>query len=179
ALVWDLLAGGKDDLLRREDIQLWQLLAENSALVYPVLWALAGRPDRAVPLLKKRLAPAPAVDEAAIKQWIADLGDARFARRDEASKQLRKLGLVTVPALRQALKGALPLETRRRLESVLAAVDPRVPSADLLRELRAVQLLELLGTAEARAFLGELAGGHGTHPTTLAARAARARLEKR
>jgi WD40 repeat protein len=180
ALVWDLLAGGKaGGHPRGDDGEVWQKLAGKPDQAYRVLWALAGRPDRAVSLLKKRLAPAPAVDEAAVKQWIADLGDARFARRDQASKQLRKLGLATVPALRQALKRPLPLETRRRLESVLAAVDPKVPPAELLRELRAVQLLELLGTPQSRAFLGELAGGHGAHPTTQAARAARARLEKR
>src|SRR5262249_20304267 len=60
------------------------------------------------------------------------------------------------PALRQALRRDLALETRRRLEQLLERLDP-LKSPRRLRELRAVEALEALGSPPARRLLGGLA----------------------
>jgi hypothetical protein len=171
AFVWDLLShpSGKSQTVL--DTQLWHLLGGEPARAYRTLWA-AAQSRQVVPFLKTRLRPVPVADETTIKQWIMHLGSPSFARRDQASKQLLQLGVVAVPSLRQVLQQPLDLETRRRIQTILMVVDPREPSQELVRELRAIHLLELQGTPEAREILKELARGHHDHPTTRAAAAA-------
>lgn len=178
ALVWDLLAA-KGASVAADGDKTWQDLATDPKTAYPLLWALASGPKPALELLRKHLKPAPPVDMRAIKEWIADLGDATFRKRENASARLQKLGIVTVPALRQELKKPLVLETQRRIEKILSVVDAKSPPADLLRELRAVQLLELIGDAPARQLLADLATGNPHHPTTSAASSAQSRLKNR
>ncbi|MCI0742259.1 MAG: WD40 repeat domain-containing protein [Gemmataceae bacterium] len=178
AIVWDLQASAHR-FAWEDDEQVWQELAAEPADAYRVLWSLAARPNPTVELLRKRLKPAPLEDESALKQWIVDLGDPAFRKRDNASLQLLKLGVVAAPALRQALKGPPALEVSRRIEKILSVVDTPSPAADVLRDLRAVQLLEIIGGPDARDLLVDLGRGGSLHPKTRAALAAHARLEKR
>lgn len=177
ALLWDLQAA--DNAALAGDAKLWDALAGEAVGAYRVLGGLVARPQRAIPLLEKRLTPASPVKEAEVRQFIADLGDSAFARRERASKELLRLGVVAVPALRQALKNPVNLETRRRIDNILAVVDAKVPPGEVVRDLRAVQLLELLGTPEAKNLLGVLARGDRAHPKTLGAQAALTRMAKR
>ena len=57
--------------------------------------------------------------------------------------------------------------------------DPAKPSPARLRELRAVELLEGIGTPAAKRLLVELAKGAAAAPLTQDAAAALARLERR
>ena len=94
-----------------------------------------------------------------MQQLIADLDSAQFAVREEASRELEKLGEPVEPALRQALRSRPTLETRRRLERLLEKLDAPVPPVETLRALRAVEVLEHIGTAEARRVVQDLARG--------------------
>ncbi|MFO0842599.1 MAG: hypothetical protein U0797_09420 [Gemmataceae bacterium] len=69
------------------------------------------------------------------------------------------------------------LEARKRLERLLAAVDADVhtPSPERIRALRAVELLERIGTPAARRALAELAGGAPGARLTREAKATRDR----
>jgi Tol biopolymer transport system component len=64
--------------------------------------------------------PAPAVDEAAIKQLVADLGAKESAARDVAQKRLVELGLAPRPYLLVAAKSDDP-EVSQRAKAILAA----------------------------------------------------------
>jgi hypothetical protein len=88
-----------------------------------------------------------AVDRKQTAAWIADLADDRFPVRQNASRELEKLGAAAKPLLREALKGNLLLEPRRRIEVLLAklkgpdASDLEIPAGvevvtagDLLKE---------------------------------------------
>lgn len=60
---------------------------------------------------------------------------------------------MAAPPLREALKANLPLEDKRRLELLLDKLEDASLAPETLRQVRAVEALEGLGTAEARAVL--------------------------
>jgi hypothetical protein len=62
-----------------------------------------------------------------------------------------------LPALRKALAGDPPLEVKRRLEVLLEKMEGVSLPPETLRSVRAVEVLEYIGTAEARAIVERLA----------------------
>jgi hypothetical protein len=131
---------------------------------------IAGRQTAA--FLKDHLRPVLAPDARLVARLILDLESTDFAVREQAVKDLEKLGEVAVPALRKALADQPPLETRRRIEPILA----REPAVDL-RSLRAIEVLEHIGSREAREILRALAGGAPGARLTEEARASLKRLQ--
>jgi hypothetical protein len=94
-----------------------------------------------------------------------------LATRESAKKQLSELADLAEPALRAALHDKLSLEKRRRVEDLLKRLDASV-SPELLRGVRAVEVLESLGTPEARQVLQTLAKGAAESRLTREANAA-------
>jgi hypothetical protein len=92
-----------------------------------------------------------------VARLIAGLDADTFAAREQAAAALAKLGEAAAGGLRRALAGRPTPEVRRRLERLLAELGPRPPQR--LRAVRALEVLEHVGTAEARQALGELAAG--------------------
>jgi hypothetical protein len=80
--------------------------------------------------------------------------------------------------LRTALKTDLSAEQRRRIEEALATLTD-VPQAHALRDLRAVEVLERMGSAEAKSLLEMLANGAPEARLTREAEAALQRLARR
>ena len=89
---------------------------------------------------------------------------------------LEALGEVAEGRLRQLLAGNPSLECRRRAELLLAKSENAL-SPEQLRLIRAVVVLEWIGTTEARELLGTLAKGEPESRLTRLAQAARARIE--
>lgn len=164
ALVWDVpawargaAAGPALEAAARE--RAWADLAESDpARAFPAVQALGADPDSAA-YLRERLKPAAGVDEAALARLIADLDSDMFAVRDRASRELEALGELAAPSLRKALKREVSAEVVRRVEDLLARSNSTSLGADQLRVLRAVEVLERLGTPEAEAVLRTVAGG--------------------
>jgi WD40 repeat protein len=184
ALVWDvksLLEEGRRqaELSPRRLEALWADLAGADAVKADrASWSLAGIPKVAVAFLAARLRAMPAVEAARIERLVKDLNHARYAVRQQSTRDLEALRDLAGPALRQALEGA-PLEVRRRVEALLAKVDGPEPPPERLRELRAVEALERAGTAEAVAVLRRLAGGAPQARLTREARGSLERLARR
>jgi hypothetical protein len=109
---------------------------------------------------------------------LADLDSSEFRKREAAAARLRELGDRAGGALREALKAGPSLDKRRRLESLLRALEGP-PSGEALRELRAVAVLERVGTPEARGLLKELARGGADARLTREAKASVERLARR
>jgi WD40 repeat protein len=173
-LVWDL-AGPARPLHDADRTACWdELRSEDAAQAYAAMRRLLGDPDRAAALLAERLRPAPPPDAQRIARLIADLDSDEFAPRDEATKELEKIGETTLPALRKTLAGTPPLEVRRRVEKLVANLEALNP--ERLRVLRAVETLEYLATPQARQVLRALAKGAAGPRQTTEARAALARL---
>jgi WD40 repeat protein len=163
---------------------LWADLAgDDAARAYRAIQALAAAPDRALPFLKARLRPAPApVDPGRLARLLADLDSERFNVRAKAATELERLGEAVEPALERTLGGQVALEKRRRLEELLRKVGKlreKAPPPERLRQLRALEVLEQAGTAEARQLLDELAGGAADAWLTQEARASARRLAGR
>jgi RNA polymerase sigma factor (sigma-70 family) len=184
ALVWDVRGVGSGRPPVPETAAAWDTLwadlaAAGGVKVYRAVTALASAPPgRAVAFLQDRLRPVTR-DEALIKRLIADLDSKEFKVRDRAMQKLFELSEVSFPVVRKALAGELSLETRRRLEALLAKV-PGMPLAnERLWVLRGVAVLKRLGTPEARRVLEALAGGVREVRETEAARAALAFLSGR
>ncbi len=183
ALVWDLQpALNRRKLLadKSTDKELaawWNDLATGDARrAYAAIWRLIETPEAAVRLFRQHVKPATDADLKEIRRLIADLDSDQFATREKAFEQLGKLGPLAEPAFQQALEQKPPVETRRRIHLLLEKIDQQLPAGELLRLMRALQVLENTG-AEGRRFLRELAGGAEEAWLTHAAKAALTRIK--
>jgi HEAT repeat protein len=131
-----------------------------------------------VPFLKEHVPPAAEVDTESVRRWIADLDSEEFAVRVAAVKELGKLGDGAAPALREALAGKPSAEVRKQAEELLAGLR-LVSSPEVLQRLRAVQVLERIGSPEARRLLEVLAMGAPAAHETREAKASLQRLARR
>jgi WD40 repeat protein len=134
---------------------LWaDLVAADAARAYRAIWTLAGAPKQAVALLSKWLRPITAADPKHVGPLLADLDSPRFAVRKRAERELAKLGDSAEPALRTALAGTPSVEVRQRIERLLGKL-----GGERLRYVRALEVLEILGTTQAGLLLKRLARG--------------------
>jgi RNA polymerase sigma factor (sigma-70 family) len=167
----------KEPLTADQLDELWESLngAQATALVARTLIAL---PQQTVPWLRERLRPVkvPAkLDAALVAQRLTELESNTFAVRQKAEEELEKFGPPVLPALRECLEKKKPLEVTRRLEDLIKRLDQ--PS-DELRALRALRVLEMIDTAEARQLIDTLAQGAADARLTREAKAALRRLDK-
>jgi RNA polymerase sigma factor (sigma-70 family) len=181
-LLWDITRRQKDGKLSpltltpKQLDACWSALAnDDAAKAYDAVWTLAAAPEQAVPFLKKHLPPAPRPDDQAVARWIADLDSDSFMVRQNASKELAKLGDTLTPALHKALADKPPLEMRRRLQQLLD--QSRAWTPERLRHHRAIQVLEHMRTPAAREALQTLADGTPQTQRTDEAKAALRRIE--
>jgi RNA polymerase sigma factor (sigma-70 family) len=186
AIFWDVT--GRRDKGRWTTVELkpaeleteWVALrGEDGGKAHQAVWALAAAPKQALPLLKGQLKPAPAVDEKRLARLIAQLDDDDFEVREKATAELIKIGAAAEPALRKVLEGKVTVEVRQRAQMVLDSLAKVESNPDEIATLRALEVLEQLGTPEARAWLQELAKGASGARLTQEAKAVLRRLEKR
>jgi hypothetical protein len=182
ALVWDL--GAEPDQKPRELtekalVSLWDDLGNvDAARAGRAVWTLVAARQQALPFLRKNLSPAP-VPHPDWRAWVKDLDSDQFAVREKASRALEALGEKAYPLLQKALTDTPPLEMHRRIEKLLGRLNYPLTSPSTIRELRAVEVLEHIGTAEARQVLHKLALGASGSRLTDAAKASLERLARR
>src|SRR5262249_17520375 len=152
---------------------------EDAVRAFDAVCDLSAAPAVAVPFFKERLHPVAAVDAEKVQHLLADLDSERFAVRKKASSDLENIGEAAIPLLRTALEADPSAEARRRIEDALKKIDNVVPTGELLRSLRAIEVLETIGTPEAKAMLQDLANGTAGASVTRAAQAALERLKRR
>jgi WD40 repeat protein len=183
-LVWDVTGLGDGEGLRAVDLPpqevegLWADLGGDAGGAGRAVWKLAAAPRQAVPLLRRKLRPA-AADEARVTRLIADLDSDRFPVREQAAQELEQIGDIAEPALRKALASPPSAEVRRRAGQLLEKLGGPVTAPGALRELRAVEVLEHIGTPAAREVLESLARGAPGARLTREARASLERLARR
>lgn len=160
---------------------LWNdLLCANGQKGYRAVRALPAVPDQALALFKDRLRPPPTtVDAATIDRLIGDLDSGQFAVRQKATQELTRLGHLAGPALRQVLARGPALEVRKRVETLLDPLQAYSLAGEELRLWRATEVLEAIGTAEARRLLERLTQEEYGARLAQEARAGLDRLAKR
>src|SRR5262249_1751336 len=151
---------------------------DDAAAAHRKVWELVGSPEGALAVLGERLKPVPPLARR-LDQLIADLDSRRFPVRQKATAELAQLGSLATPALTRALEKQPSLERRRRIELLLAKVREAGFAPEQLRALRAVEVLEHIGTEAARAILQRLTDGEPEALLTLEARASLERLARR
>ncbi len=184
ALVWDLTPGirlaklpAKDLTLKDVDQLCTDLAADDAGKAHEAAWTLVAAPQQAVPRLQALLKPVPTPDAPKIQKWIADLESDKFLVRESASRELEKVRDQIKPLLEKALADKVSLETCQRIERILKIADNLTPAT--LQTIRAIMVLEKIGSPEARRVLRLLAQGAAGARETEEAKAALARLEKR
>ncbi len=182
-LLWDFTGRMKDGRLQeakwtpRELEKRWNDLASlDGPRAVQAIWDLVAASEQAVPLLRQHIQPA-AVDAQRVERLIRDLDSEDFQTRTKATEELEKIVDGAEPALRKKLAEKPSLERRQRIQQVLSRLEPSA-SGERLRALRAIQVLEYMGTPEAREHLRVLANGLPEARLTREAKAALLRLAK-
>src|SRR5262249_35988064 len=126
--------------------------------------------------LAEWLRPAKVADQATLRQWVADLDNDDFEKRERATHELERQGEIARALLLPATAKGASLEVVRRGEELLRKLRPHGPVGEALREARAVRILEKMGTPPARELLRRLACGDEGAALTEQAKAALRRL---
>jgi WD40 repeat protein len=176
-LVWDL-ADPPPPLNRlspAESLQLWNDLAGDARSAHRAMERLAQAPDP-VSFLKQQLQPVPEPDAKRLAAWAADLDHDEFERRQEAERQLARVGRRAESVLRAFLEERPSLEGVQRAERLLERFRDGPLSAQDVQRHRAVAVLERIGSGEAIRVLETLAPGSLKERSTAEVRATLARL---
>jgi RNA polymerase sigma factor (sigma-70 family) len=184
AHIWDVskITGRPRTSAQRSSAELdadWKDLGGDTAKAYAALARLVSSPKQAVSFLGKHLQSAKSPDIKRIEQLVGNLDDGRFEVRQQASKDLEALGEFALPSVQKALAGNLTLEVRRRLDALLERLEGASLSAETVRQIRAVEALESMGTPEALRLLEKLATGPPEMRLTQEALDSARRLAKR
>jgi WD domain, G-beta repeat len=185
ALIWDMsgIVEAKRqpaDLSRKALEALWsELGGDDVRKAYRALGTMTQAPKEIVPFLTEQLRPAAPADPLRVKQLLGVLDNDEFQVRQKAEQELEKLGDLATSAYRVALAGKPSAEARQRVERLLAKADDPTGSPERLRALRAVQVLEQIGSAEARQLLETLSKGAAAAGLTEQAKASLERLARR
>lgn len=165
-LQWDLTGRLRDGqfqpaALSTQDLRHhWNNLAgADGEQAFDSFWVLASNPQATLPFLQHHLAPTPAVDNERIAKLIQTLDSADFSQRESAMEELAKLEELAEPALRKAQEAKPSLEVRRRLDTLLDAIRDAPLSPDKRRQIRAITILEQVGSDKAQDLVQRLAKG--------------------
>jgi WD40 repeat protein len=178
ALVWDVeaLALGARRVKEPsadELTTLWtDLASEDAAEAYRALILLRRNPKQSMPFLTAQLGP---VTIRGVEKLIGQLDDEDFDVRERATRDLIALGRSAEPGLRKAIRNPASAEAKRRLESILERLDKYNP----MQGLRALEILEGIGTPEARQLVEEMARGAPEELVTIEAKAQLLRMKNK
>jgi hypothetical protein len=186
ALVWDLsglcqdgklfaFPGHPDAIARLRK----ELSSADGIQAYRALWRMVAAGHTSVSFLAEHLRAKEPVQAARLGRLIADLDSDQFKVRTRAYQELEEQAELAETALRRALGNARSPEAHQRLEHLLHKVETRILSPKQLLTLRALEVLEHIGTPEAKQVLQTLAQGASDARLTQEAKASLERLTER
>jgi len=183
-LIWDLfgLHGVKPQAaLKPDELEAaWNDLGDSGPKGVAALGRLLHGAEQSLPLLREKVKPAAPIAADRVARLVTDLDSNQFEVRDKATKELEAAGEPAAGPLRKALVERKPsLEMRQRIEGILQQLEGFVVSPERLRVLRALEVLEHVGTPEVHAVLKAVAGGVPESRITQEAKAVLARLARR
>ena len=114
-----------------------------------------------------------------VARFLRELDSDDFETREQASRRLESRAPFLRAQLEAALSRDLSPEVRRRIKDILAQSTPMQLSAEQLREVRALEALEMAESDEARTVLTRLVKGPGTTVLTRQAQLTLTRIERR
>lgn len=189
AIVWDVARGdgGSDDATPPNHsidaaalADSWSEMADDDAgKAYSAMQHLSRGGDAVVEFLAMKLTSTEPAANQRLIALIAALDADAFAEREAARKALAELGEAAAPALQRALRETQSAEVRNRVEVLLAELKQVKAGGQAIRQLRAVEVLRMIGSARAAEVLERVATARaGSLVATRAADAAQ-RLKSR
>jgi hypothetical protein len=162
AIVWDVAAlteslpkraAGTNAPTEKELNESWNNLGvTDGQTLWPAMDQLVAAPAATVAMLREKLTPEPGPDPTQVARWVKELDHPRFAVRDRATRELAAIRGWAAPALTEALQAEPSPEARRRINGLLERLRDGL-SAGQMRPLHAIEVLERIGTPEARQLL--------------------------
>jgi hypothetical protein len=139
---------------------LWRDLApDNDFRLQRVMATLRTAPGDTVGFLGKKLQPAADAELKRVKALLTDLDDDEARKREQAMEALQGLAAEFEPLLAEVSKKHEPGEVRNRVRFILGRLREAAVPAPLLIRMRAVMVLEQIGTKEAQKILTRIAAG--------------------
>jgi hypothetical protein len=155
-LKWDATARHGKGRSTPNPAAAWEALAQEASKAYPARWDLVDAAKQAIELLRAKIKPAKKLGIDEILPMVDMLDSDKFAVREKAAKDLQSLGYAVEPILRKLFETEKRQEVKQRLESI---IDRLLGDVELLRVRRALQVLETIGSEDAKRLLRELADG--------------------
>lgn len=165
-------------LTRQQLEEHWaQLGLQDARGVALAIQALVRAEAETMPWLKARLQP---IDAKRVQTLLKDLGSDDFETRDGAMRELGRMGKAVEGALKASRESPdATLDKRVRIEELLDRIAENKATPEYLQALRGIEVLERVGTAEAKGVLEKVAGGLPEAEVTRQSRAALERLKER
>jgi WD40 repeat protein len=186
SLVWDtadLCKAASPETAMLTDAQQnghWEALAgADAAKALLSIRGLEVAPRDAVALFSRKLQPAESLPPGRLEELVKDLSNPVFETRQRAHEELERVGEVASPALKKVLSDRSPLDLRVRVEQLLADAATYQAPPDVLRALRALEVLEHIGTPEAREVVESMTKGAPGAWLTREAQATAARMDRK
>lgn len=182
-LLWDVTGRRQKDAWAPLDLSageleaLWKdLHGDDGIRAHQAIWKLVAGAKDSVPFLAKQLTPVQGAEPELTARLVRDLDSPQFIVRKQAFDALTKLGEGVEDVLQARLKEPLPVETRRRIEQ-LSDRNETIWSTQW-RTLRALEVLEQIGTPAASDLLARLAAGAPAARLSQQAQASLQRLKR-
>ncbi len=157
-LIWDMVDSDRPGPTNLALDKSWQALTTPDAIQgYNAILDLAAASKDSLPWIKDRLKPAERIDPKHVEGLIGRLDDGQFKIRQAATAELQKIGERALPVIDKALTGKPALETQLRLEETRKRVTGLLLLGERLQTIRAIEVLERIGSPEARQVLQALA----------------------
>ncbi|HEV3145040.1 MAG TPA: WD40 repeat domain-containing protein [Gemmataceae bacterium] len=153
------------------------LLGSDGVAAFQAIESLASSPEQSLKLIRERVQSPSAPDIQRISLLIADTHSNRYAVRQKATAELEQIGEEAEPQLIQAMVNPPSQETRRRAEVLLAKLETGKLTGETLRSVRALEVLERIGTPEARQIVQSIAAGPSEARLTIEAQATLKRMK--
>lgn len=146
-----------------QQVSLWKSLAsDDGAESHRAIWELVADPEGTAKFLDERLQPAKLPEAAFLSKCIDRLSGTTFADREKATNELRAFGDMILTQLRAARKKTNDAELRERLDRIIQELEQPAIANSQLQQVRAVEVLETIGTKEAKLVLEKLARGEAS-----------------
>jgi len=140
------------DVARRWDL----LRSADGERAFRSEWELAADPERVVEFLRRRLPNAASISPERAKSWIFELDSSEYSVREHASRNLLSNFDQVKDELTTTLRETTSAEIRKRIQRIIDSCDDIVSQPERLQELRAIEVLERIGTPNAVELLKKL-----------------------
>jgi WD40 repeat protein len=184
-LLWDLSVMSRPQrnakpMTDEELTKQWaRLLDKDAVTAFDAIARLIDDPDRTVPFVNRQLAAEKSFDDAVIDRLIANLDAPVFKVRDEASRELAKLGWAAEQAMRKVLEAKPSVEVEDRLKRLIENLPEEKFDPISVFASRVTELLERVASPASRDLLTELAKGPASARITREANASLKRLAEK